>query len=131
MTHIMNSIEIGLWNQLIPVHKKTRPVAKKTIRKNKRNSVSEIKLTFSDERNKHDLPISINELVLNASPEEELSYEPTRPIPIYASNLLSQDDPTVPTKVATLEYKKGQVLMIFSISFLGLLIGACIALFVL
>lgn len=131
MTQIMSSIEISLWNKLIPVNKKTQPVTKQIARENKRNSVSEVKLTFSDDMNKHAEPMTISKLVLNASPEEELSYEPTRPIPISASNLLIQNNPTVPTKIVTSEYKKGQALMVLSISFLGFLIGACIALFVL
>ncbi|MFZ3070336.1 MAG: hypothetical protein WA110_04345 [Anaerolineaceae bacterium] len=127
----MNSIEIGFWDTIIPISKKARSNGGSPKKSRKKANPDEVVLAFYDRQKREPIEEApIHEIVMNAPPEEMLSYEPTRRVPVRNTGKLTFDGATVATRLSAAGFKKAQTLMVISSSFLGLLIGIFIAFFV-
>ncbi len=128
MSQMMNSIEIGFWNALLPIiRKKARQQSQE---EPPCSAPDEVRLAFLTQTSDEPLPAEpVNSLLKQASPLELQSFQPTVKIAVRENKTPVFEGATVATKVVVDAIKKSHAFMVLSSSFLGLLIGVLIAFF--
>jgi len=128
MSRMMNAIEIGLWNALLPIRrKKARQQSKMEAPRSASDAVRLAFLSQSPEEPFSAEPVQT--LLKQASTLELQSFQPTVRVAVRANKPSVFEGATVATKVVMDTIKKSQAFMVLSSSFLGLLIGVIIAFF--
>lgn len=97
--------------------------------KKKPPKADEVKLSFETQRMLAARSAEeIGEIVLNASPTEEMSYQPTAPVAVRAANAF--DNFTVQTQLTIKYFKRSQAFTLFMTSLMGFVIGIFIGIFI-
>ena len=105
--------------------------SKKKSAKSSSTFYQDIKLSFDTQRIQKAKSIEpVDAILLNASYTEELSFQPTVPVGLQP---LKQREPellqgdTLANRIARMDFRKSQALMLFSIAAIGLMIGLLIS----
>ena len=90
----------------------------------------DVKLSFTTQRmNRAKTPDEIGDIVINASPTEARSYEPTVPVKVSrASSTL--ENFTIQTKLTIKYFKRSQAFTLIMTSMMGFLIGLFVGIFI-
>lgn len=102
-------------------------------RKKNDEPIQNIELTFDTQRIRNAKVIApVEAIMLNASPTEAMSFEQTVRVAARAVVVApsTPDSPTLATRIGRMDFHKSQALMLLSASFMGILIGLVIALFI-
>jgi len=128
MSQMMNTIEIGIWNALMPLRRK-KAVEQSNIEP-PRSAPDEVRLAFLTKDSVEPIHAEpVKSIYQKLSPLEEQSLQPTVKISVQTNKVSVFEGATVATKVVVDAIKKSQAFMVVSSSFLGLLIGVLIAFF--
>ena len=128
MSRMMNSIEIGFWNALMPIRRrKANPPSRE---EPPRSAPDAVRLAFLTQSIRESTPVEpVRSLLTEVSPLELQSLQPTVRVTVRENRPSVFEGATVATKVVVDAIKKSQAFMVVSSSFLGLLIGVLIAFF--
>lgn len=105
----------------------------KTVKASRRSSNfieahQDIQLSFDTHRvQSASSPEPVESILLNASYTQELSYQPTVPVRTKPIDPELQQGDTLANHIGRMDFRKTQVLMLFSISAMGLMIGFLIS----
>jgi|ADurb_H2B_01_Slu_FD_contig_21_73944_length_518_multi_4_in_0_out_0_2 hypothetical protein len=128
MSQMMNAIEIGIWNALMPIRR--RKARTQSNEAPPRFAPDEVRLAFlTKAANEPAQAEPVHSLLRKFSPLEEQSLQPTVRVSVGTNKISVFEGATVATKVVVDAIKKSQAFMVVSSSFLGLLIGVLIAFF--
>ena len=120
----------GFWGFLEPMAKQTADPQGDARLQKKPPKSDEVKLSFTTQRMiRAKTAESVGDIVINASPTEALSYEPTVPVKVsrYASAL---ENFTIQTKLTINDFKRSQAFTLIMTSMMGFLIGVFIGIFI-
>ena len=120
----------GFWGFLEPMAKQTADPQGEARLQKKPPKSDEVKLSFTTQRMiRAKTAESVGDIVINASPTEALSYDPTVPVKVsrYASTL---ENFTIQTKLTINDFKRSQAFTLIMTSMMGFLIGVFIGIFI-
>ena len=128
MSQMMNSIEIGFWNALLPIHRKK--ACQQSREEPPRSAPDAVRLAFLTQSSEEPLQAEpIQTILKQASALELQSFQPTVRVAVRTDKPSVFEGATVATKVVMDAIKKSHAFMVLSSSFLVLLIGVIIAFF--
>ncbi|NLW71677.1 MAG: hypothetical protein GXY37_02150 [Chloroflexi bacterium] len=119
----------SFWSFLGPMAKQVADPHGDARLKKKPPKVDEVKLSFETQRMLAAKSAEeIGEIILNASPTEEMSYQPTVPVAVRTANAF--ENFTVQTQLTIKYFKRSQAFTLFMTSLMGFVIGVFIGIFI-
>ena len=119
----------GFWGFLEPMAKQVADPQGDTRLQTKPPKSDDVKLSFTTQRMlRAKTAEEVGDIMLNASPTEALSYEPTVPISIDR-RMSSLENFTIQTKLTIKYFKRSQAFTLIMTSMMGFLIGVFVGLF--
>ena len=120
----------GFWGFLEPMAKQVADPQGEARLQKKPPTSEEVKLSFTTQRMlRAKSADEVGNIVINASPTEALSYDPTVPVKISRTSIALENF-TVQTKLTIKYFKRSQAFTLIMTSMMGFLIGVFIGFFI-
>jgi hypothetical protein len=120
----------GFWGFLEPMAKQIADPQGEARMQKKPPTSKEVKLSFTTQRMvRAKTAEDVGDIVINASPTEALSYEPTVPVSVNRS-ISALENFTIQTKLTIKYFKRSQAFTLIMTSMMGFLIGVFIGIFI-
>lgn len=120
----------GFWGFLEPMAKQIADPQGEARLQKKPPTSEEVKLSFTTQRMvRAKTADEVGNIVMNASPTEALSYDPTVPVKVNRT-AIALENFTVQTKLTIKYFKRSQAFTLIMTSMMGFLIGVFIGFFI-